>query len=599
MKQFFKFLFASVLGVFISIALIFFVLVGVVSIAVSQASKPKEDVQVKEKTILVLDFEKPIVDQVDADPMAYFNWNTFEQVKVHTIDGIVDAIAKAKEDDRIVGVDMDFDYFNGNMANLEEVQRALIDFKESGKFITAHSEQIGQSAYFLYALADTISLYPTGGLNLIGLRTELLYFKKALEKWNINVEILRGPNNKYKSAVEPFLYDKMSPESREQLTVLQQDVWSKFGAVIANERGLSMDNLNDLIDSLHATRPDIALKNNLVDVLWHEDEYKADLMRRVGVEDPEDINTISLSKYAKKQRKKKDSDVKPWDEKDQIAIVYAAGEIRNGKSERDVMGAETVMKHLRKARRDSTIKGVIFRVNSPGGSALASDMIWREVELTRKEKPVVVSMGGLAASGGYYVSCGADRIFADETTITGSIGVFGMLFNLSEFMEKNIGITTDYVQTHENAIAMSGLRPLSPYAKDFINEEISEIYTTFKSRVAEGRNMTMEEVEKVAKGRVWTGKSAIEIGLVDELGSLEDAKVHMKSLLELEDVEFKAFPEKKDPFEAIIQSLQGDFSSKLWASYFSSPEAEALKRLNELKERDPIQARIPMDIVIK
>jgi protease-4 len=226
-------------------------------------------------------------------------------------------------------------------------------------------------------------------------------------------------------------------------------------------------------------------------------------------------------------------------------------------------------------------------------------MIWREVELTKQEKPLVVSMGGLAASGGYYVSCGADRIFADETTVTGSIGVFGMLFNFGEFMEKHIGITSDFVQTHENAIAMSGLRPLSPYARDFINQEITEIYTTFKSRVAEGRGMSMEEVEAVAKGRVWTGKSALEIGLVDELGTLEDAKLHMKSLLELEDAEFKAFPEKKDPFEAFMESLQEDFSAKIWATYFSSPEAEALKRLNELKERDPIQARMPADIIIK
>jgi len=599
MKQFFKFTFASILGIFVSVALIFFISAGIIGALVSSASSKKKVDKVKDNSILVLDFEKAIRDRKSDDPFAHFNFNTLKPINSHTLESVVKGIERAKTDDRIVGIQMDFRYFNGSMANLEEVQKAIIDFKESGKFITAYGENIGQSAYYLYSLADTVALYPLGDLNLLGLSSELTFFKKALDRWDVNVEILRGPNNKYKSAVEPFLYEEMSPESREQMTVLLGDIWSKFGNVIAEQRGLPLERLNTLMDSLHVTNSELAVKEGLIDVMWYEDEFRADLMRRVGAEDMDDVNKISLSKYAANAKDKGDSDGKPWDKKDKIAVVYAEGGIQLGKSGDGAMGSETVVEHLREAREDSTIKGVVFRVNSPGGSALASDIIWREVELTRKEKPVVVSMGALAASGGYYISSSADRIFADESTITGSIGVFGMMFNLGEFMDKHIGITSDYVQTHENAGSMSGVRPLSPYAKEYINNEISKIYTTFKTRVADGRNMSMEEVEAVAKGRVWSGKSALNNGLVDEIGTLEDAKNYLKSHLELEEVEFESIPKEKDPMEILMEGLQEDFASVMFDKFFSTPETVAMKKLKELQERDPIQMRMPMDIVIR
>jgi protease-4 len=594
MKQFFKYVFASVFGVVIGgmvlFGLMFIILIGAAS-ALESLGEDKA-VTVDDNSILHIKLNNQIVDRAEEDPFSEIDFGPFQGEKKTGLNSILESLDKAKTDERIQGIYLDLSSVPAGLGTIEEIRTELLNFKESGKWVIAYSEGYSQGAYYLATTADKIYLYPQGGMDFKGLATKIMFFKKALEKMDVDVQIIRGRDNKYKSAVEPFMYDKMSESNRQQLTDLLNSAWGHMITNISDARGISVGELMVIADSLKAQNPNEAVKLGMVDATIHEDEVMNILMDKVGEDEREDLEFISLGKYAKAKVAKSDEETPSYKIKDKIAVVYAEGGINSGRGGDGSIGSVTTASAIRKAREDSSVKAIVFRVNSPGGSALASDVIWRETVLAKAEKPFIVSMGDLAASGGYYISTYADRIFAEPTTITGSIGVFGMIPNAQKFLNEQIGLTFDEVKTNENAIMMTLDAPLTEYQNEVIQESVIMIYDTFLTRVAEGRGMTVQEVDAIAQGRVWTGIAAKEIGLVDELGGLNDAIEYAAAQAELEEYKLKELPELKDPFEELMK----EFSGQAYASYMEYTLGDMypyIQQLKEISEQDGIQARMP------
>jgi len=480
----------------------------------------KKDTSVKENSILHLTFGVPIVDRATNNPFEEINFNTFEPKKEISLADAVKALRNAKDDTRIKGIYLDLSEVNVNMANMEEVKVALDDFKSSGKFIYSYSEFYNHFSYYVASISDSIFLNPYGDLEFKGLRTELAFFKGTLEKLEVDMQVIRGSNNKFKSAVEPFMYDKMSSANKEQMTLIINSFWDYLVGTVSESRGISKDELNKIADELLINSPEDAVKYKLVDAALYQDEVISILKSKSGIDEDDDLNLVSLKKYSKVKPKlaldeEKDGDKKdvekPWEKKDKLAIIYASGEIRSGKSTPEVMGSETIAEAIKEAREDSTVKAIVFRVNSPGGSALASEVIWRETQLAKAEKPFIVSMGRVAASGGYYISCGADKIYADASTITGSIGVFGLIPNMQKMFNNKLGVTFDGVKTNDNADIMSVTQPLTDYQYSYIQKSVDRIYNTFTQRVADGRSTTQAFVDSIGQGRVWTGNKLLKL----------------------------------------------------------------------------------------
>ncbi len=597
MKQFFKIVFASMLGFGVTIFLGIFIIVGAIA-AMSGGDKDEKDLELKENSVLYLDFSKGVVDKASSNPLETFDFNSFESTKKLSLKQVIDNLKKAKSDEKIKGAYLDLKGVSMNMANLDEIRAALNDFKSSGKWIVAYGQDVSQSTYYLASVADQIYVYPEGGVEFNGLMTELMFFKGMLEKLEVDVQIIRGKNNKFKSAVEPFMYDKMSEPNRRQITKLLSTIWSNWTEKIADSRNVSVDQLNEYADSLRAFDPQNALKYNLVDGLLFGDQVMDTLKSKLDVADEKDINFISMSKYTRAPETFEDGAPKPWELKDKIAVIYGAGEIRSGSSDQETMGSKTIVKAIRKARKDSSIKAIVFRVNSPGGSALASDVMWRETQLAKAAKPFIVSMGGLAASGGYYVSCDADRIFAGANTITGSIGVFGMIPNAKNMLNNKLGLTFDGVTTNANSDMGLLTKPLTPFQYGKIQQSVEKVYDTFLGHVAEGRNMTKEEVDAIGQGRVWTGEDAMELGLVDELGGIEDALAYAAEQAGIKDYRLKSFPEKKDPLKEFMKELTGESTSVLM-KWKLGELYSAYQMIERLQESDRIQARVPFDLEVR
>lgn len=591
--------FASILGVILSGFVLIIIMIGVGSAIVGMADKD-DKLEVKENSILNLSFKNGVVDQASNDPFESFDFNTMKSKKQLGLRDVLQAIEKAKDDDKIKGIYLAMADSRMNLANLDEVRKALVDFKSSGKFTIAYGESVNQAQYYLASACDKVYLFQEGDLSFAGLSSEIMFYKGALEKMDVEVQVIRGSNNKFKSAVEPFIYDKMSEANREQATKYMTGIWGQWTQNIAESRGLTVERVNQIADSVSTYDPKEALESGMIDGLKYGDEVLAELMSLVEVEDEDDLNMISISKYARAPKKKDEDDTKSWKIKDKVAIIYAAGDIVSGSSSNGSMGSKTIAAAIKKARKDTTVKAIVLRVNSPGGSALASDVMWRETQLAKAEKPFVVSMGGLAASGGYYIACGAHRIFAGPNTITGSIGVFGMIPYAGEFFTNKLGITFDGVQTNANSDAGSMVKKLTPYQYNRIQKGVDKIYDTFISHVSEGRGLTKAEVDEIGQGRVWTGKDALELGLVDELGGLNDAVAHAVKLAELEEGKYrvKSYPEQKDPFEAFMEELSGKAMTKMF-EWQIGEEYKYLKPLQDLTKRETIQARMPYDLVIR
>ncbi len=590
MKDFFKFMFASMLGFLIMSVIMFFVFLGIIS--GFAAMMQTQETQVAENSLLHIEFSTPLIDRTSKDPFSNFNFSSFDLKKSIGLNDILKNLDKASRDPNIKGIYLDLTNLQSGMATVEEVRHALLEFKKSGKFILAYSEGYTQGSYFLASTADTIYLNPEGGVDFRGLYAEVMFFKGTLEKLDADMQIIR--HGKYKSAVEPFLLDKMSDESREQMQAILNVLWDRMSGGISTSRNMTIDQLNEIAENLTLRTAKDALKYHFVDALVYKDEVLAALKGRLGLEDDDDIKTVSLSKYTDAA----DPDSPKADRKNRIAVVYAIGEIHSGNGNDMSIGSERISKAIREARKDEKVKAIVMRVNSPGGSALASDVIWREVKLAAAEKPFVVSMGDVAASGGYYISCAADKIFADATTITGSIGVLGLVPNLENTMRNKLGITFDYVKTHENANMMTPMRPLTPFQHEVILSSIEDIYSTFVQHVADGRNMTWEAVDEIGQGRVWAGSDALRIGLVDEIGGLEEAIDEAILLAGLETWSIKEYPEQKDPIQEIFDELTG--STRIEAKIKSElgDNYRLYQYMKYWQNTTGAQMRMPFDVYI-
>jgi len=508
-KTFLAGLLAVIVGTFLVFFLWIFILLGI-------AGSMEKSVAVHPESILKIDFSEVLTDAPSSDPLAGIDLMTLQTTRQLSLFKALRAIEAAGADDRIKGIYLRMNGGGGvtGSALLEELREALLEFKQSGKFIVAYNETYSQGQYYLASVADKIYLQPEGGMEWSGLASDVMFYKGLLDKLDLRAEVFRPTACKYKSAVEPFILDKMSAANREQMQALVNSMWGTISGAVCESRGIDSVKMRRITDNLQVTLPEEALEYGFVDSLLYEDQME-DVFAELGVSD--DYDFITLGDYASQVG----ADLKNISA-DQVAIVYADGQIVDGEGYGKEIYGNTLAAKIAGVRDDEKVKAVVLRVNSPGGSALASDVIWREVELLRAEKPVVVSMGSYAASGGYYISCPADVIVADKLTLTGSIGVFGMILDTREALKNKLGITIDGVQSNASSSFLA-TQPLTPVQHSMIMRGVDKVYTTFTNDVAEGRNLPIEKVLDIAGGRVWSGADALGIGLIDTYGGLKTA----------------------------------------------------------------------------
>jgi protease-4 len=578
-------LLAAILGTIIALFLLLFLFIGIAALVGDD-----EKIEVKDQSVLTLNLDGVIEDYVPKSD------NPFDEL-LGTNDGkfelaqILNAIENAKTDDKIKGISIELLYTEAGISQIQAIRNKLLDFKTSGKFVTAYSDLYTQKNYYLSSVADSIFVNPVGMVEFSGLSTEKLYFKGFQEKYGVKMEVIR--HGKYKSAMEGFIADKMSDANREQTLSFLNSIWGEILDDIAVSRKKSVAELNDIADKLGTSSITLAVQNKMVDQALYADEYELKLKKLSGVAADKDLERISVADYIESGKGQIISTAK-----DKIAVLYAQGEINYGEGDESYIGQESMMEALKKMREDKSIKAIVLRINSPGGSALASDLIWREIEITKKVKPIVVSMGDVAASGGYYIACNANRIFAEPTTITGSIGVFGAIPNMSG-LAGNMGINAEQVATNKGA-NYSVFEPLTPEFHDYIKGSIDEIYQTFIGHVAIGRNMTTAAVDSIGQGRVWTGKEAKEIGLVDELGGLNDAIAYTAKLVKLEKYKLTVYPryEKdiKDAFSAnpFMKTQENKLIEEIGLENY-----KMYKTIKSYQKMEGVQARLPFEIEIK
>jgi protease-4 len=568
---------------------------GILAASISDFSGSKQPYSVKANSVLLMTLDKPIADRGPKDQID-IDFGAFKQINPLGLDDILKNLDKAAEDDRIEGIFLDLSTVQAGFGQLLEIREQIQEFKtQSGKWVLAYSDSYGLASYWLASVADEVYLQPQGNLEFAGLRSEYMFFKNMFEKLDIDIQFIRGSNNDFKSFGEVYTEEKMSDANREQIERLIQSLWDTYLLKITESRGIDKARLNEIADNLIVRSAEDAVEVGLIDGIKYRDEVLAILREKSGIGPNDDIQVAELPKYGRAS-----SNGSPKYGKEKVAVIFAEGSIMDGKSEEGVIGGTSLSKTIREAREDSTIKAVVLRVNSPGGSALASDIIWREVELTKQIKPVVVSMGDVAASGGYYISCAAHRIYAESSTITGSIGVFGMIPNMQGFFNKKLGITFDGAKTNEYADMMTVSRALRQDEKDIIQNWIDDIYGTFKQRVAEGRGMTVDAVDVVAKGRVWTGMDAKTNGLVDEIGGLEDAIAAATEMAGLENPRRIDLPKQKDMFQQMMEDLTGQAAYWAHVEIFGE-DPKMLQMMDEIKvvkQMSGIQARMPFDLSI-
>ena len=584
MKQFLKFTLAAAAGLMLGVFSI------IIIISIVAASGGSKEVKLDEPHVLRLELNGAIQDRVEEMPFD-LSEITGQDVNILGLNDILTNIKKAKTDENIKGIYIEMGMLSAGFATREEIRNALLDFKESGKFITTYSEIYTQGSYYLASVADYICMYPEGGMELKGLNSTVPFFTNALKKMGIEPQVIR--HGKFKSAVEPFMLTEMSDENREQIETYMGSIWEHFLKNVASDRELTRDRLNEMAENLEIQTTKDAVELGLVDSLFYRDQFQNHLANLMEQENYDDINFISLKKY----NKVKNENARDKFKKEKVAVIYAQGEIQSGKGSETVIGSERISKAIRKARKDEKVKAIVLRVNSPGGSALASDVIWREMKLANEEKPVVVSMGDVAASGGYYIACASDKIYASPNTITGSIGVFGLLMSFEELYTDKIGLTFDQVKTNKFADLGSVNRPLTQEEYDIIQKGVVDIYNTFTSKVAEGRDMSQENVDDIGQGRVWSGSNAMDINLIDEYGGLEAAVAGAAELAELEDYRIYELPEQKDPFQELLEQLEEDMQTS-WMKHQLGDQYKYYKTIQDIKHLKGVQARMPYQFVI-
>ncbi|MNK67326.1 Protease 4 [compost metagenome] len=544
---------------------------------------------VSNNSVLFLNLDQAITERTPKNPFGNLPIVGGEEKDGIGLNDFLKSVQRAKTDDNIKCIYLNVSSPNAGYATLREVRNALIDFKKSHKKIIAYSEVYTQGAYYLASVADKVYLNPEGALEFKGFSSELTFFKGTLEKVGVEMQVIRVGN--YKSAVEPFILDKMSDYNRKQVTAYVGGLYNTFLTDIAQSRNIPKDSLYSIADNYKVQQPQDAVNFKMVDALKYKDQILEELKGLSGRTRGENIRTVTINDYAKNNT---DTDTG----KDKVAVIYANGEINGGEGSDNQIGSERISRAIRKARLDDDIKAVVIRVNSPGGSALASDVIWREIVLTKKEKPVIASFGDVAASGGYYIGCAADSIFVQPNTITGSIGVFGIIPNFQNLMTNKLGITFDGVKTGKYADIMATNRPMTAGERFIIQNELNRIYSGFVSRVADGRKKSKAYIDSIGGGHVWIGTDAVQIGLADRIGSFNDAIKAAAKKAKLKDYKVVEYPEVIDPWK----SLMDEGTDKVKTYYTKQELGENYFLYQQMKKviaSSGIQARMPFEAVIK
>lgn len=589
MRQFLKYVLATIVGLLLFSFVGFLLLLGLGAIL---SSAGDQKVVVKENSVLKIDLDKPIEERSSENPFDGFGPFSGQNDAIGLIE-LKQALKDAKDDDSIEGIYLQSEQPQAGWASVEEIRNALIDFKKSKKFVYAYAETMSEKGYYIASVADKIYLNPAGDLEWNGLDAELTFFKGTLDKLGIKPEIFRV--GEFKSAVEPFIRENMSEPNKRQVTSFINSINDHMLVGVAQSRGLRVDSLKRYADKLTIQKPADALRTKLVTNVGYQDELETLIRKDLGIDEKKKINYISLGKYQNSESVNANSE---GSGSNRIAVVVASGDIHTGKGEENSIGSETIVEEIRKARMDDKVKAIVLRVNSGGGSALASDVMYREVQLARKAKPVIGSMSDYAASGGYYMLMGCDKIVAEPNTITGSIGVFSLLFNTETFFKDKLGVTYDRVKSNENADFPAVTHEMTPFQKQTLQRSTERIYAEFTSKAAAGRKLPVDSIRAIAGGRVWTGSQGKAIGLVDQLGGLDDAiKLAAQSAkLKEGDYRLKYQPRQKPFFEQVMNAFGGDEDSQMQAKL--GDLAPYVKYLKKLKTMEGIQMRLPFEITI-
>ena len=584
MLKFIKNIFSTLIGILLSFFVIVLIIIGIASLSSkSQNSTKKLD----EKHFLKIDLSSEVVERESSNPFSSFDPMNIEANKQLGLKNILDNIEKAKNDDNIAGIYINSPIVNAGISKTEEIRNKLLEFKRTKKPIVAYNETYGMKSYYLSSVADRLYINPMGVIDHKGMSATLMFFKGLLEKLNIDLQIFRL--GKFKSAIEPFTLDKMSNSNREQVKLMLNSINNNIIDSISSQRKISKNKIHQDANQLKLSSAKICLEENYVDGILYEDQVKDTLELLLG---EDKLKLISLKKYSNVKTKKKEIS------RNKIAVIYANGGINSGKGDENSIGSITTSKAIEKARVDKKVKAIVLRVNSGGGSALASDVIWRETILAKRNKPLLVSFGDVAASGGYYIACAADKIIANPTSITGSIGVFGMIPNMNEFYKSNFGITFDTVKTNDYA-DMGIYRKLTTFEKQKIQQGIKEVYETFITKVGEGRGISKKQVDEIGQGRIWSGYDAKKIGLIDEFGGIEKAIELAAKLAELDEYRTIYLPKQKDPFTEFIDDLTQTKFSNMLNDELNLINKKDLIAIKEIVKGDKIQTRIPFILDLK
>ena len=584
-RKFWRVVFGSMLGFFFSIILVSILyMVMLFSMIVSFSAASKETANIKNNSILVLNLSQSITERVTETPFDKFGGNFYSSSL--GLNDILASLKAAAGDPKIKGIYLNSSTVGASPASLKEIHDALANFKKSGKFVYAYSDSYAQNGYYLATLADKVLMNPAGTLDFRGYAMQVMFYKGLLDKLDVDVQVIR--HGQFKSAVEPYVLDKMSEANREQMTVLSNTLWETIVNDIAAARHIPVDSLNAIADSLLCAMPEDALKLGMVDQLAYPGDVEKMLKTKLNLGENEDLNLVSLSQYKKTILDNSKAS-------DKIAVVYAEGEISDGKGDNSRgIYSESFNKEFKKAYKDKDVKAIVLRINSPGGSAMASENIWREIDNAKKAgKTVVVSMGDYAASGGYYIACNANYIFAQPNTLTGSIGVFGLIPSLQNFLKNKLGVTIDGVKTNKHADFGNGFRPLDEAETAVMQASVEQTYALFTKRVADGRHLPIAFVDSIGQGRVWAGKDALKLGLVDKLGSLDDAIAQAAKLANITNYSLVYYPKQKGWYEIFLDQnndLDAAIRAKLGQLYFT------YEGIDQVLNKQGVQARMPMEI---
>ena len=588
MKNFLIYTLATITGIIISSILFFLIMLASLSAIVATGNK---QVSINQNSILVLNAGVPIPDRSNPNPWSGFDIVNMTFAQTPGLNEILTDIKKATTDEKIKGILIENGLLSPGWATTGEIREALVKFRNSGKFVIAWSDYVlTQAGYYVSTAADRIYLNPGAVMEFKGLSGEVMFYKKALDKIGVEVQVVR--HGKFKGAVEPYILDKLSSENREQINDYVGSIWSHVVSGISESRNIPVEKLYRFADELSANNTEDALTNNLIDGLIYRDALIDTLKTLSGVSLDEKIQLVPMAKYSKVPYPGRQYSLK-----NKIAIIYAEGNIVMGKGNVTNIGGNNYAEIIRQLRKDTTIKSIILRVNSPGGNAVASDIMWQELNLASKVKPVVVSMGNYAASGGYYISCPATKIYASPVTLSGSIGVFGLIPNANKLLHDKLGISVESVNTNKYADFPSVYRPMTTYERGVMQKNIEKIYSDFVSKVATGRNMDVSSVDSIGQGRVWTGIRAKKLGLIDEFGGLEDAIKGAAELAGVDKYSIKEYPVPEDPYTRIISSLSGNIRMKILNKELGE-NFSLYKELKEVSEMNGIQARLPYFIDI-